>query len=154
MNSKIFSLRLIIVVLFLITQTFSIARAKSGSEYTGQFDTTLAANVEDFEQVIFKYVSADKIKSETVFSDAAHLAAGMLYNPQTGKYSVSALLVENNKEKPQIFIDSNGDNQFSNDEKSVLIVQEEDNPYILSATVSLPVKDNFFTSSAIFFAIL
>lgn len=147
MNLKIKLPFLAIVLLFGATAQ---AFAGDEKEYTGQFETALAANVEDFERVVFKYVSADKIKGETAFSKTAHLSTTRLYSPQTGKFSVLALLAEEKNETPQIFVDLNDDNQFGTDEKFALKQAEEDNPYIFSTTVYLPVKDNFFTSSALF----
>ncbi len=145
-----FKMKAILLAVFLLLTAATFVSAGNDKEYTGQFDTALAANVEDFEQVIFKYVTADKIKGETTFSETAHLAAGKLYNPQTGKFSVPALLVEEKNEKPQIFVDLNGDNQFGDDEKFTLAQQTEDDSYILAATVNLPVKDSFFTACPLF----
>ncbi len=147
MNLKIKPLFLAIILLL---STAALAFAGNDKEYSGQFDTALAANVEDSEQVVFKFVSADQIKGETAFSSTAHLAAARLYSPQTGKFSVTALLVEDKNDQPQIFVDLNGDSQFGNDEKFTLKRQEDDNPYLWIATINLPVKDNFFTACPIF----
>ena len=147
MNLKI---KAIVFAVFLLFTTANYVSAGNDKEYTGQFDTALAANVEDFEQVVFKNVTAAQVKGTATFSENAHLAAGKLYNPQTGKFSVPALLVEEKSEKPQIFVDLNGDNQFGDDEKFTLNQQTEDDSYILAATVNLPVKDNLFTACPLF----
>jgi thiol-disulfide isomerase/thioredoxin len=146
MNLTISPLFLAIILFFGLT----LPVFAGDKEYSGQFETVLAPNVEDFEQVVFKSVSADKIKNETALSPAAHLAAARLYNPQTGTVSVAAVLVEDKNETPQIFVDLSGDGQFGEDEKFTLKQQEEGNPYLWIATVNLPVKDNFFTACPIF----
>ncbi len=145
-----FNIRAISFAVFLLFTAANYVSAGNDKEYTGQFDTALAANVEDFEQVVFKNVTAAQVKGTATFSENAHLAAGKLYNPQTGKFSVTALLVEEKNEKPQIFVDLNGDNQFGDDEKFTLNQQTEDDSYILAATVNLPVKDNLFTACPLF----
>ncbi len=147
MNLKIKPLFLALILIF---SAVAIVFARGDKEYSGQFETTLAANVEDSERVVLKYVTADKLKGETAFSPTAHLAAARLYSPQTGKFSVLALLVEDKNDPPQIFVDLNGDNQLGADEKFALKQQEKDNPYLWIATVKLPVKDNFFTACPLF----
>lgn len=107
MNLKIKPLFPAIILLF---GSVAFVFAGNDKEYSGQFETALAANVEDSERVVFKYVSADKIKDETAFSPTAHLTAARLYSPQTGKFSVLALIVEDKNDQPQIFVDLNGDN--------------------------------------------
>ena len=134
----------------LLLSAVGLVFADGDKEYSGQFETTLAANLEDPERVVFKYVTADKIKGETAFSPTAHLAVTRLYSPQTEKFSVLALLVEEKKDDPQIFVDLNGDNQLGNNEKFTLKQQTTDNPYLWIATVNLPVKDNFFTACPLF----
>ena len=92
--------------LFLFLVLAPAAIFAGDTEFFGQFDKTLVANTEDFEKVIFKFTAPGKLKGETAFGQNAHLAAGKLYDPQTGKFSVSALLVRRNgrrrkREKPR-----------------------------------------------------
>lgn len=123
--------------------------AGGDKEYIGQFDTALTANVEDHEKIVFKYVTADQVKSETALSPDAHLTLGRFINPQ-GNGSVLALLVEEDSETPYVFVDLNNDVKFGKDEKIELKQEEKNNPYLWSTTVNLPVAGSFFTSCALF----
>ncbi|HVE59252.1 MAG TPA: TlpA disulfide reductase family protein [Pyrinomonadaceae bacterium] len=143
-------LKLTIFCLFLILGATASVFAGGDKEYTGQFDTALIANVEDHEKIVFKYVTADAVKSETALNPTAHLTAGQFIKPQ-GNGSVRALLVEEeDSETPHVFVDLNDDLMFGKDEKFELKQEEKDNPYLWSTTVNLPVKDNFFTTCALF----
>lgn len=141
MNFKIISLALLLL--------FSGVAAFAGdTEYTGQFEKTLVANTENFEKVIFKYAARASVSSESVFDAKATLARGRLYDPQTETASVPALLVEeeDDEKKPVIFVDLDGNGNFSDSEKFTFQQTEKDNPYMWNITVNLPVKDNFFTA--------
>ncbi len=140
---------LTIFSLFLMLGASVSTFAGGDKEYTGQFDTSLIANVEDHEKIVFKYVTADQVKSETPLSPTAHLTAGRFINPQ-GNGSVIALLVEGKSETPLVFVDLNNDMTFGKDEKFELKQEEKDNPYLWSTTVNLPVAGNFFTTCALF----
>jgi peroxiredoxin len=117
-------------------------------EYTGQFESTLVANTEDTERVVFKL--AQGIKGNVNFSETAHNTAGRLFSPQTGKFSVLSLLSEEEDEKPVIFVDVNGDNSFSDTEKFVLKREDPKSPYLWITTVNLPTQDKLFTNCPIF----
>ncbi len=147
MNLNICGLRLAVMCLFLTTQAFSAVKG-GDSEYVGQFDTALVANAENLERVIFKPVSSNNIKGKT-FSETAHITTNRLLNP-TGKASLVAILVEDGDENPVLFVDLNADNSFADNEKIAFQPEEKDNPYLWIATVNLPVKDSFFTSSPVF----
>lgn len=134
--------------ILLLSAVFTVA-AKAEKEYFGQFDPALIANVEDFEKVIFKYVTADQIKG-VKFSETAHITATRIYDPQTEVFTLSAILVEEDDKSPVIFLDLNEDTSFAADEKFVLEQEEKDNPFLWKTMVKVPVKNNFFTSCAIF----
>ena len=141
--------------LFLFLVLAPAAIFAGDTEFFGQFDKTLVANTEDFEKVIFKFTAPGKLKGETAFGQNAHLAAGKLYDPQTGKFSVSALIVEEtdedeNEKNPAIFVDLDGDGKFSDGEKFTFQQKEKGNPYLWNTTVNLPVKNNFFTACPLF----
>ncbi len=136
---------LALTALFLI---FSLSALADDVEYTGQFESNLVANTEDTERVIFKL--AQGIKGNVTFSETAHNTAGRLYNPQTGKYSVLSLLSEEEDEKPIIYVDVNGDNNFSDGEKFVMKREEPKNPYLWITTINLPIQDKLFTNCQIF----
>jgi thiol-disulfide isomerase/thioredoxin len=143
-------LKLTIFTLFLILGASSASVLAGGDkEYTGQFDTTLIANIEDDERVVFKPVTASEVKSETSLSPTAHLTAGQFVKPQ-GNGSVRALLVEEADQTPYVFVDLNDDLTFGKDEKFELKQEEKDDPYLWATTVNLPVANNFFTTCALF----
>lgn len=143
-------LKLTIFSLFLILSATVSTLAGGDKEYIGQFDTALIANVEDYEKIVFKHVTADAIKSETALSPRAHLTAGQFINPQLNG-SVRALLVEEeDSETPYVLVDLNNDSTFGKNEKLELKQEDKDNPYIWSTTVNLPVAGNFFKTCAIF----
>lgn len=125
------------------------------TEFLGQLDKTLVANTENFEKVVFKYASPERMKSAVSFGENAGLAVGQLYNPQTGKFSVSALLIEEsgadeNEKNPVVYIDFDADGKLSESEKFTFMQEKKDDPYIWNVTVNLPVKDNFFTHCQLF----
>ncbi len=147
MNLKNCAARLAAVVLFLTAQTV-FAFAADG-EFVGQFDTTLAANVQKMERIIFRQASKDDLKISKNFSEAAHYASNRLLNP-TGQSSLVAVLVEEEDEKPVVFVDVNADNNFSDDEKFTFKREITGNPYLYITTVNVPVKNSFFTVCPIF----
>lgn len=140
-------MRLAVVCLFLTVQAFSAV--KGDSEYAGQFDTTLVANSENLERIIFNPVSGNNIKSGKTFSETAHFTGSRLLNP-TGQASLVAVLVEEEDEKPLIFVDLNADNSFSDDEMFVFKREKSDNPYLMITTINVPVKNSFFTNCPVF----
>ena len=147
MNLSICALRLAVICLFLTFQTFSAARGDN--EYAGQFDTTLVANTEILERIVFKTASGSNIKSVKTFSETVHITGSRLVNP-TGQASLVAVLVEEEDEKPVIFVDLNADNIFGDDEKFVFKREKADNPYLMATTINVPVKNSFFTVCPIF----
>jgi thiol-disulfide isomerase/thioredoxin len=147
MNFNISALRFAVIFLFLTAQTFSAV--KGDAEYIGQFDSTLVANTERLERIVFKPVSSSDLKSAKPFSETAHITMNRLQNP-TGQAALVAILVEDEDEKPVIFVDLNADNSFGENEKIVFEQEEKDNSYLWKASVNLPVRDNFFTSSSVF----
>lgn len=147
MNFNISALRFAVIFLFLTAQAFSAV--KGDAEYIGQFDSTLVANTERLERIVFKPVLSSDLKSAKPFSETAHITMNRLQNP-TGQAALVAILVEDEDEKPVIFVDFNADNSFGENEKIVFEQEEKDNSYLWKASVNLPVRDNFFTSSSVF----
>jgi thiol-disulfide isomerase/thioredoxin len=142
-----------LALLFLFSGVASFAAvAAAGDEFNGQLEAALVANTENFEKVIFKYAAPASVSSESSFEQSAQLARGRLYDPQTGSATVAALLVdeEDEEKKPSIFVDLDGNGNFSNREKFEFQQAEKDNPYLWNVTVNLPVKDNFFTACPLF----
>lgn len=130
--------------------SISTVLAIGGSEYTGQFNTALVANTEEFERVVLKGSTADMWKAAGIFAAGTHFSTGQLNNPLTGEFSIRTLLVEEEDEDPVLFVDLNGDNGFAPGEKQVLQQAKADNPYLWQTTVSLEIKGGFFTSCPIF----
>lgn len=144
-----FSIAALFIVLFpALSLTF--ARPAGGAEYVGQFEKNLAANVEEFERVVLTQETADTWKSLGAFGSSAHFSTGRLSHPQTGQYSVVALLVEDGDKDPVIFADTNDDRKLTTDEKFSLKREKEENPYLWNTTILLGAKDGFFASCPIF----
>lgn len=127
-----------------------LALGRGGTEYTGQFDTALAANTEDFERVVLKGSFADKWKSAGSFGEDTHFSSAKISDPQTGEFSVLVLLVEEDGEDPVIFADVNGDNSFTPNEKFAFEKTKADNPYLWQSTIAINAKGGIFTSCPIF----
>lgn len=136
----------------LVFSVFCLASAAfaGGAEHTGQFDKTLAPNVEQHERIILALDSGEMWKNLGKFSPDTHFTTGRFAHPMTGQYSVVAVLVEDDDEDPMLFMDLNEDRKVTPDEKVNLKKEKGDNPYLWIATVPLPVKDSFFTHAPIF----
>lgn len=119
-------------------------------EFQGQFDKALVPNVEDIKRVVFKFFPNSQIKHLKSFNESAHNATTRLYNPQTGKSNLLASIVEIDDEDPFLMVDLNGDSVYQDNEQVILKEEEEDNPYLWTATINLPLSDGFFTSCPIF----
>ncbi len=147
------SFRSSITALFIVlfpALSLTFAAPAGGTEYIGQFEKSLAANVEEFERVILKRDSGDAWKALGSFDSSARFSSGQFSHPQTGKFSVAALLVEDGDEDPVIFADINDDRKLTPDEKFILTQEKKDNPYLWTATIPLLAKDGFFSSCPIF----
>ncbi len=143
---KFTALRL--AVMFLLTTAGSVSIVRADGEFLGQFDTTLVAHTQDTERVIFKRVFTDSLRGTKVAEEDSHLSSSRLQNPVGA--SLVAILVEEQDAKPQIFVDLNADNSFSDDEKFTLRREKTDNPFLWITTINVPVKNGFFTSCPIF----
>jgi thiol-disulfide isomerase/thioredoxin len=123
------------------------AAAASDTEYTGKLEPELAANTEDFDQVIFKPLrDASKLKFATPPEEGAKLTAGRLYHPPSDKSAILAVLVEPEGDEPYIYADLDLSNSFEASERFPLERGEDDNPYILRATLKVPMKGALFES--------
>jgi len=135
--------RVALVIGFLIFASPAIS-----ADFNGRFDTSLVFNPEETDQVIFSPATPDRWKESGISSSDVHVTAGQLLNPMTGHASLLALLVEVEDEDPVIFVDQNDDNRITANEKFEM--KAVNNPYLWEATVTIPLKDGFFTSSPIF----
>src|SRR6185369_2441441 len=71
-------------------------------------------------------------------------------DPRTQQYTILALLVEVPESDPIIYVDSDGDNSLSPEEKFQLRAEKEDDPYLWIATATLKMKDGPFSTCPIF----
>ena len=111
----------------------------SGAEYTGQFDPTLVANVEEDERVVFQFDTGERLRNAGPMDGAAHIAMGKLQDPQSHQYSVLSYLVEEKGKEPVLYADLNDDHMIAADEKYVL-KRGVDDVYIWSTTVLLQIR--------------
>ncbi|HQU85797.1 MAG TPA: TlpA disulfide reductase family protein [Pyrinomonadaceae bacterium] len=142
----------ILTAFLFITAFLSFAsETKAGdTEYAGQFSPNLLANVEDYEQVIFKYATPAQVRGSIDLKNVSHLSKNQLHNPSTGGATLAALLVEKDDENPLIYADLNGNNEFSEDEKFVLEKEKPNNSYLWHTTLNVPIQNKFFKSAAIY----
>ena len=83
-----------LLALALVLAAWSRPAAAGDVEYTGKLEPELAADTEDFDQVIFKPVrDLSKIKFATPPEEGASVTACRLYHPPSDKSSILALLV-------------------------------------------------------------
>jgi len=114
-------------------------------EFFGSLDGELVANTSDLEQIIFRPVrDFSKIKLATPPPSGASVTAGRLYDPLRDKSAILTLLVQPEDEQPFLYIDLDLDNTLVETEKYELSREEDENPYILQATVLLPFKNALF----------
>src|SRR5689334_4627740 len=99
-------------------------------EISGQFEPGLVANTEDLERVVLKSFKREQLNGKLSFSEDAHIAAARITDPRTQKVSILTLLVEDQAMDPVLYVDLNGDNQLSDNEKFSLKEEEDDNPYL------------------------
>jgi thiol-disulfide isomerase/thioredoxin len=118
------------------------------ADFTGQFDPTLVFNSEETDRVVFNPAPPQRWKDAAVSGTDVHVTTGQLVDPVTGQGSLLALLVEVEDEDPLLFVDQNDDNMISASEKFTM--ENPKNPYLWEATVTIPLKGGFFTSSSIF----
>ena len=138
---------LALVLAALLCGAASMRPAAAGDvEYTGKLEPELAADTEDFDQVIFKPVrDLSKIKFATPPEEGAAVSAGRLYHPPSDKSSILALLVEPEDGPVYLYADLDTNNTLDDAERFTLGREDPDNPYILWATLKLPLKGATFT---------
>lgn len=127
--------------------TWCASAAASDVEYTGKFEPELTANAEDLDQVVFKPLrDLSKLKFAAPPDAGATVTAARLYHPPSDKSSLLTLLVEPEDEAPYLYVDLDANNALDASERIALTRAEEDNPYILQATLKLPLKSSLFQS--------
>lgn len=119
--------------------------AAADAEYTGKLEPELAPDTEDFDQVVFKPLrDLSKVKLAAPLAEGATVTAGRLYHPPSDKSSILTLLVEPEDETPYLLADLDTNNTLDASERFELEREDEDNPYVLQATLKLPLKGATF----------
>lgn len=125
--------------------SFSDVTWANHGEFTGTLESELRANRDDMDQVIFHPVrDLTKIKIAKAPEADGSVTAGRLYHPPSDKSAVLSLLIEPEDSAPYIYADLNLDNVLTEDERFELKSGEENNPYILEATINLPMKGTLY----------
>jgi peroxiredoxin len=133
-----------VALLFCVASTGPISRA-GDVEYVGSLDPELIPNREDMDQVTFRPVrDLTKIKTATPLEKGGSITAGRLYHPPSDKSSILTVLVEPEDGHPYLYADLNLDGSLADDERFELKRAEENNPYILEATLKVPSKGVLF----------
>ena len=136
------------LLVFLVVLVFFPAASSAGdTEYLGTLESELVPNTEDMDQVTFRPVrDLSKIKTAKPFEQGVNITAGRLYHPPSDKSSILAVLVESEDGPPSVYADLNLDGSLGEDERFEFKRTEENNPYILEATLKLPIKGPLFQS--------
>ncbi|HEV7857316.1 MAG TPA: redoxin domain-containing protein [Pyrinomonadaceae bacterium] len=122
------------------------------TEYTGKLDAELIPSREDLDQVVLKpFNDFSKIKFATPLESGVTVTAGRLFHPPQDKSVIITLLVEpEDDSEPYLYADLNLDNVMQDNERFPLRKGEEDNPYMLEATLKVPMKSTLFQSYPVF----
>ncbi len=147
LNSMRRRLSILIILAFVLTSIpglWAVGHA-GDSEYTGTLEPDLAAKREDMDQVIFRPVrDLSRIKTPKPLEPGGSVTAGRLYHPPSDKSSILTVLVEPEGEAPYLYADLDLDGSFTAAERFNLQRAEENNPYILEATLKVPLKGPLF----------
>ena len=143
---------IVATVLLLLISALPLTLVQGGDpEYLGSLDGQLVPNTDDPEQIVFRPLRASStIKFAAPPEPGTNITAGRLYDPIRDKFAILALLVESEDEPPLLYADIDLDGTMTQSEKFPLVKDEEDNPYILQATIELPFKNPLFKTYPIF----
>ncbi len=123
----------------------------AADEYTGQFATELEAERENLDKVVFQPATGRlNFKLPATLDSTANVTFSFLYNPNNEKLEVPALLVEEQSGNPYLWVDTNLNKSFEDGEKFVFKRDEEDNPYLWSSVVNLPLQKGVFKNFPLF----
>jgi thiol-disulfide isomerase/thioredoxin len=141
-----------VILIFLIFTTFFFTSLAGDTEFVGTFETTLMANTEDMDDVIYKSLAAaSKLKFETPpDSNDTTITAARLFHPLQEKNIILSALVEVEDEKPSVYVDINLDGTFSQTELFQMKREKKDNPYLWQATVFIPISGKLFANYPIY----
>ena len=126
----------------------AVPAAAGDAEYLGKLDPELAPYTEDMDQVIFKpFRDLSKIKFAKPLESGVTVTAARLFHPPQDKSVILSLLVEpDDDSEPYMYADLDQDGVMADSERFALKRGEDDNPYILEATLKLPMKSALFQS--------
>ena len=134
-------------MLLTLAGSFTAGSRAGDAEYLGTLDPDLVPNREDMDQLTFKPVrDLSKIKTTKPLGQGDRITAGRLYHPPSDKSSILSVLVEPEDGLPYLYADLNLDSTLGEDERFELKRGEENNPYILEATLRIPLKGPLFQS--------
>jgi peroxiredoxin len=136
--------------ILLVLSPFAIAPsaiAVGDAEFTGILEADLVANAEDMDQVTFRPVKdLSRLKTSKPLAQSGNITAGRLFHPPLDRSAILSVLVEPEDEAPYLYADLNIDGTLAEDERFALRRDEEDNPYILEASLKIPFKGPLFSS--------
>jgi thiol-disulfide isomerase/thioredoxin len=134
-----------IAALMALAVSFTMTSRAGDVEFVGTLDPELIPNRDDMDQVTFRPVrDLTKIKTAKPLEPGGSITAGRLYHPPSDKSSILTVLVEPEDGQPYLYADINLDGSLGEDEKFELKREEENNPYILEATLKVPSKGVLF----------
>lgn len=145
---RLFALMATLVIL-LCPGLVSFAAPSSGdTEYVGKLETELVAYTEDLDQVVFKPLrDLSKIKFAAPLESGVTVTAGRLFHPPQDKSVILTLLVEPDDDgEPYLYADLDQDGVMAATERFPFKRGEDNSPYILEATLKLPMKSTLFQS--------
>lgn len=123
----------------------------AADEYTGQFVAELEAERENLDKVVFQPATGRlPFQLPASLDSTDNVTFSFLYNPNNEKLDVPALLVEAQSGNPYVWADVNLNKSFEEGEKFTFNRDEENNPYIWSIIVKLPLQKGPFKTFPLF----
>lgn len=136
------------LVIFLLGSSSTVF---SADEYTGQFATELEAERENLDKVVFQPATGRlPFQLPASLDSTDNVTFSFLYNPNSEKLDVPALLVEAQSGNPYVWVDANLNKSFEDAEKFTFKRDEENNPYLWSGVVQLPLQKGVFKTFPLF----
>ncbi len=139
------------VIGLLLALLFTSTAIFAADEYTGQFATDLEPAQENLDKVVFQPATGRlNFKLPGALEGNDKVTFSFLYNPSNEKLEIPALLVEEQGEKPYLWVDGNLNKTFEEAEKFTLKREEEDNPYVWNAVINIPLQKGVFKTFPLF----
>lgn len=123
----------------------------AADEYAGQFVMELEPDRENVDKVVFQPATGRlNFNLPATLDSSANVTFSFLYNPNNEKLEVPALLVEEQGDKPYLWVDVNLNKSFEETEKFPLKREEEDNPYVWHSVINIPLQKGVFKTFPLF----